>query len=120
MWDFFRDIGFQFDSIDVEIDGKKVEWFFNPYLNLDNFNGWEVEFIFIVKNEDVLDEVWLEKLVPVHLTLKRGNKEFTISFVGRIEVYHVSEFDEYKERCVEIKSVGEIVLGVPGDVHFLK
>jgi len=119
MWDFFRDIGFQFDSIDVKIGGKKVEWFTDPYLNLDNFNGWKVEFIFIVKNEGMLDEEWTKKYVPVHLTLKRGGKEFTISFVGDINVYHVSEFDEFTERCVEINSVGEIVMGEPGQIIFL-
>lgn len=121
MWDFFSDIGFRFDSINVEIAGKKVKWFTNPYLNLDNFNGWKFEFIFVVKNEGMIDMEWTKKPVPVFLTLKRGGKEFTISFIGVVDVCHVSEHDGFEERCVEIKSVcdSEIVMGTPEETIFL-
>jgi len=106
MWDFFSDISFRYDSIDVEIAGKKVKWFTNPYLVLNNFNGWEVEFIFIVKNEGIINEEWTKKPVPVFLTLKRGGKELIVSFVGVVDVCYVSEFDEF-EGCVEIRSTND-------------
>ena len=121
MWDFFEDIDLTYDSVVVEIDGKKIEGIRCFWATLRKWdNKWEVRLGFIV-NSSTLNQEWTEKPVPVYVTMKKDGKEMTISFMGEITVYDYSEYTsriDYDE-IIEINSVGEFVIGIPGEVHFL-
>lgn len=124
MWDFIEDIEFKFDKISAKIDGKEIK-VSHPYLKMNQFDGWEVWFRFVLKNaEEVLKQEWLEKPVPVKLVLTKGNKMLDIIFVAEISVGLVGEcqvVNDDGERIVDIESVkgGKIVLGKPGKTVFL-
>lgn len=124
MWDFFKDIEFKFDKISAKIDGKEIK-VSHPYLKINQFDGWEVWFRFVLKNaEEVLKQEWLEKPVPVKLVLTKGDKMLDIIFVAEISVGLVGEcqmVNDDGERIVDIESVkgGKIVLGKPGKTVFL-
>lgn len=124
MWDFIEDIEFKFDKISAKIDGKEIK-VSHPYLKINQFDGWEVWFRFVLENaEKVLKQEWLEKPVPVKLVLTKGNKMLDIIFVAEISVGLVGEcqvVNDDGERIVDIESVkgGKIVLGKPGKTVFL-
>ena len=124
MWDFIEDIEFKFDKISAKIYDKEIK-VSHPYLKINQFDGWEVWFRFVLKNaEEVLKQEWLEKPVPVKLVLTKGNKMLDIIFVAEISVGLVGEcqvVNDDGERIVDIESVkgGKIVLGKPGKTVFL-
>lgn len=124
MWDFFKDLEFKFDKISAKIYDKEIK-VSHPYLKMNQFDGWEVWFRFVLKNaEEVLKQEWLEKPVPVKLVLTKGNKMLDIIFVAEISVGLVGEcqvVNDDGERIVDIESVkgGKIVLGKPGKTVFL-
>lgn len=124
MWDFFKDLEFKFDKISAKIYDKEIK-VSHPYLKINQFDGWEVWFRFVLKNaEEVLKQEWLEKPVPVKLVLTKGNKMLDIIFVAEISVGLVGEcqvVNDDGERIVDIESVkgGKIVLGKPGKTVFL-
>lgn len=121
MWDFFTNIDLDCEAISVEIDGNEVEGIQHSWATLRKWGrSWEVDMGFTVKSGTAKQE-WTKKPVPVYVTMKKDGKEMTISFMGELTVYDYSEYtNRIDEEIIEIESVGEFVIGVPGEIHFLQ
>lgn len=121
MWDFFTNIDLDCGAISVEIDGNEVKGIQHSWATLRKWGrSWEVGMGFTVKSGTAKQE-WTGKPVPVYVTMKKDGKEMTISFMGELTVYDYSEWtNRIDEEIIEINSVGEFVIGIPGETIFLQ